>query len=172
MHGERWGSGLSHGKAAYVTIDPGKEALVGVIAALKILRDRPEVITKPMNQLYQIVVEEFEGIDPKIREGLVISKSPNNGGVEINYQNTWKQNAMGFPIFTIEDMYAGSELIMQCLIRMGLVPTISYDGNIPISPGLGTLDADGNLIDEYMRYTVKAIVRSFEIVGRYSKFLD
>ena len=42
VHGDRWGTGASHGKAAYVTIDPGKEALVGVIASLKVLRDHPE----------------------------------------------------------------------------------------------------------------------------------
>jgi len=172
IHGERWGTGTSHGKAAYVTIDPGKEGLVGTIAALKILRDRPEVITEPMNKTYDIVLEEFEDIDSKIKEGLVISKSVNSGAVEINYENTWKYDDLGLPIFPIEDFYAGSELLMNCIIRMGVVPTITYDGNIFISPGMGTADEDGNLLEEPMRHAVRAVAKSLEIIGKYSGFLD
>jgi len=172
IHGERFGTGTSHGKAAYVTVDPGKEGLVGTIAALKILRDRPEVIIKPMDQIYEMVLEEFEHIDSKIKEGLVISKSVNSGAVEINYENTWGNDEMGLPIFPIEDFYAGTELLMNCIIRMGIVPTITYDANIFISPGLGTTDEDGNLLEKPMRYTIKAVARSLEIIGRYSGFID
>jgi len=172
IHGERWGTGTSHGKAAYVTIDPGKEGLVGTIAALKILRDRPEVIIEPMNKIYDIVLEEFEDIDSKIKEGLVISKSVNSGAVEINYENTWKYDDMGLPIFPIEDFYAGTELLMNCIIRMGVIPTITYDGNIFISPGMGTADEDGNLLEEPMRHSVRAVAKSLEIIGKYSGFLD
>lgn len=172
VHGERFGTGTSHGKAAYVTVDPGKEGLVGTIAALKVLRSRPEVIVEPMNQIYEMVQEEFEKIDSKIKEGLVISKAVNSGAVEINYENTWKQHKMGLPIFPIEDFYAGSELLMNCIIKMGIVPTITYDGNIFISPGLGTTDEDGNLLEKPMRYTIKAVARSLEIIGKYSGFID
>ena len=79
---------------------------------------------------------------------------------------------MGFPIFPIEDFYAGSELLMYCIIRMGIVPTISYDGNIFISPGMGTSDEDGNLLEKPMRYMVKALARSMEIIGKHSGFID
>jgi hypothetical protein len=172
IHGERFGTGTSHGKAAYVTVDPGKEGLVGTIAALKILRDRPGVIIKPMDQIYEMVLEEFEHIDSKIKEGLVISKSVNSGAVEINYENTWRNDEMGLPIFPIEDFYAGTEMLMNCIIRMGVIPTITYDANIFISPGLGTTDEDGNLLEKPMRYTIKAVARSLETIGRYSGFID
>ncbi len=92
--------------------------------------------------------------------------------MEINYENTWKQNEMGLPIFPIEDFYAGSELLMYCIVRMGVVPTITYDGNIFISPGLGTVDEDGNLLEKPMRYTIKSVARSLEIIGKYSGFID
>jgi len=171
IHGERSGTGTSHGKAAYVTIDPGKEGLVGTIAALKILRDTPEVATDPVNGIYDIVLEEFKGLNPKLRENLVIFKSLNCSAVEINYQNTWKGNEMGLPIFPIEDFYAGSELLMNCIARMGVIPTITYDGNIVISPGMGTVDGSGNLLEEKMRVAVKAVAKSMEIIGKYSGYI-
>ncbi|MBI4241363.1 MAG: hypothetical protein HY613_06565 [Candidatus Rokubacteria bacterium] len=172
IHGERFGTGASHGKAAYVTIDAGKEGLVGTIAALKILRDRPDVIVKPMEHIYDMVLEEFEKVDSRIKDGLLISKALNSGAVEINYEKTWRHNGLGLPIFPIEDFYAGSELLMNCIIKMGIVPTISYDGNVFISPGLGTMDENGNLLEKPMRYAIKAVARSMEIIGRASGFID
>lgn len=172
IHGERWGTGTSHGKASYVTIDAGKEGLVGLIAALKILRDRPEVTIEPMDRTYDIILEEVEEIHPKIKKGLVISKSVNAGSVEVNYENTWKDNDMGLPIFPIEDFYAGSELLMNCIARMGIIPTVTYDANIFISLGMGTRDEHGNLIEEHMRYSIRALARSLEIIGKHSGFLD
>ena len=47
IHGDRWGTLSSHGKAAYVTNDPGKDALLAQVAALKALQDKPEVLTRP-----------------------------------------------------------------------------------------------------------------------------
>ena len=172
VHGERWGTGASHGKAAYVTVDPGKEGLIGTIAALKLLRDRPGVITKPMEQIYQIVMEEFKILDPKIRNGLVITKAVNSGAVEINYEGTWAKEQMGLPIFPIEDFYAGSELLMNCISKMGVIPTITYDGNLYISPGLGTTDENGELMEKPMRYAIKAVARSLEIMAKWSGFTD
>jgi hypothetical protein len=55
---------------------------------------------------------------------------------------------------------------------MGIIPTIAYDGNIFISPGLGTCDDDGQLIPERMRYCVQGLARLMEIVGKYSGFLE
>jgi hypothetical protein len=125
-----------------------------------------------MNRTYDIILEEFEEIHPKIKEGLVISKSVNAGSVEINYENTWKGNDMGLPIFPMEDFYAGSELLMACIARMGVIPTVTYDANIFISLGMGTRDKHGNLIEENMRYSVKAVAKSLEIIGKYSGFID
>ncbi|HHY71335.1 MAG TPA: hypothetical protein GX519_06790, partial [Thermoanaerobacterales bacterium] len=143
MHGDRYGTTASYGKAAYVTNDPGKEALLGMIAALKELKDNPDDFKKPVDDMYNIVKEEFDQIDPKIKKGLIISKSYNSRAVEVNYENTWSGNELGVPIFSIEDMYAGSQLMQTGLSQMGVIPTVAYDGNILISPGLGTTDDDG-----------------------------
>jgi len=89
IHGDRWGTGTSHGKAAYVAIDPGKEALLGIIAALKLLRDKPEVYKKPVDDLYKIVKEEFSQINPQLKNDFLISESYNSGAVEINYEKSW-----------------------------------------------------------------------------------
>ena len=135
MHGDRWGTTASYGKAAYVTLDPGKEALLTQVAVLKDLRDNPEMYTKQVDELYEIVTSEVEKANPKLRQGLKISKSYNSSTVEINYEDTWKDQ-MGFPIFSIEDMYAGSHLLQVGCSQMGIIATISYDANIFISPCL------------------------------------
>lgn len=168
MHGDRWGTTASYGKAAYVTQDPGKEALLGQIAALKAIRDRPEVLTKPVDDLYNIVKEEFGKIDSKIAKGLIFNKSYNSTAVEVNYEATWKESGLGFPIFSIEDMYGGSNLMQTGLAQMGIIPTIAYDGNIYISPGLGTTDENGQIIEERARYAVQGLVRLMEIIGRHA----
>ncbi|HHW02709.1 MAG TPA: hypothetical protein GXX35_07845 [Thermoanaerobacterales bacterium] len=172
MHGDRYGTTASYGKAAYVTNDPGKEALLGVIAALKELRDNPEELTKPVDDMYTIVKEEFDQIHPKIKKGLIITKSYNSRAIEVNYENTWNGNELGLPIFSIEDMYAGTNLFQNGMNPMGVIPTVAYDGNIMISPGLGTTDENGQIIEKNFRYAVKALVKLMEIVAKYSGFID
>ncbi len=172
MHGDRYGTTASYGKAAYVTNDPGKEALVGALAALRVLKDKPEVLTKPVDDLYKVVVEEFAQIDPQLKEGIIISKSYNSTAVEVNYEGTWKNGRMGIPIFSIEDMYAGSNIFQTGMAQMGVIPTIAYDANIYISPGLGTCDDNGQLIEERARYAVKALVKLIEITCKYAGILE
>jgi hypothetical protein len=168
MHGDRWGTTTSYGKAAYVTFDPGKEALASQIQALKMLRDKPEMLTKSVDDLEKIVREEFANIHPKLKAGMVISKSHNSRAVEVNYEGTWKGGELGLPIFSIEDMYSGTNIFQTGMAQMGVIPTVAYDGNIYISPDLGTTDSQGNLLPDVTRYAVKALVRLIEIVARYA----
>jgi hypothetical protein len=167
-HSDRSGAGFSYGKAAYVTNDPGKEALVGLLAALKILRDKPQVMTQPIDGLLKIVKEEFKALPKKFHNDLIISKSVNSLAVEINYENTWKNGQMGIPIFSIEDMYAGTHMFQAGMMQMGIIPTIAYDANIFISLGLGTLDADGNLLEKETRLIVKAMVGLMNIACKHA----
>lgn len=168
MHGDRYGTTASYGKAAYVVFDPGKEAIATQIQALRVLRDNPEVYTKSVDDLYDIVVEEFGKVNPKIKKGLLISKSYNSRAVEINYENTWADGEMGLPIFSIEDMYSGTNIFQTGMSQMGVVPTVAYDANIYMSPDLATTDSKGNLLKDVMRYGVKAQVALMEIVAKYA----
>jgi Aminotransferase class-V len=167
-HSDRFGTGYSYGKAAYVTNDPGKEALVGLIAALKILRDKPQVMTKPLGQLLTIVKDEFKALPKKFHKDIVISANTNSLAVEVNYENTWKDGQQGIPIFSIEDMYGGTNIFQAGMAQMGIIPTIAYDGNIFISMGLGTLDADGNLLEKQTRLIVKAMVGLMNITCKHA----
>ncbi|HSW30768.1 MAG TPA: hypothetical protein VLH75_14875 [Longimicrobiales bacterium] len=168
MHGARWGTTGSYGKAAYVTQDPGKEGLSGQVAALRVLLEKPEVLTKPVDVLYDIVVEEFAKLDPRIRDGFTFYKSRNCGTVEVNYEDTWKDGKLGVPIFSIEDMYAGSHLFQDGMSQMGIIPTIAYDANFFISPGLGTTDSKGQLIPERAHMIVRGLVMLIEIVCEHA----
>ncbi|MCR4441012.1 MAG: PLP-dependent transferase [Peptococcaceae bacterium] len=172
MHGDRYGTTASYGKAAYVTNDPGKEALVGALAALRVLKDKPEVLTKPVDDLYDIVVEEFAGIEPQFKEGIIISKSYNSTAVEINYEGTWQDGKTGIPIFSIEDMYSGTNIFQSGMSAMGVIPTIAYDANIYISTGLATTDEYGQLIPDITRMAVKALVALINITCKYAGVLE
>lgn len=172
MHGDRWGTTASYGKAAYVTNDPGKEALVGALAALRVLKDKPEVLTKPVDDMYKIVVEEFANIDPQVRDGIIINKSYNSTAVEVNYEGTWKNGKMGIPIFSIEDMYSGTNIFQSGMGAMGIIPTVAYDGNIYMSTGLATTDEYGMLKEDITRKAVKGLVNLINITCKYAGILE
>ncbi len=171
MAGDRYGTSSSYGKASHVMLDPGKEALLTQVQVLKELRDNSKFFTGQVDELYEIVTSEFKKAKEKLQKGLLISKSYNSLTVEVNYENTWK-DGMGFPIFSIEDMYGGSHLLQAGLAQMGLIATIAYDGNIFISPGQGTCDDDGNIVADRMRLAIKGLIALMEIVGKYSGFLS
>ncbi len=171
MHGDRNGTGASYGKAAYVGFDPGKEALLTQIQALKVLRDHPEVLTKPVDDLYDIIVEEFSVLPKSLLSGFKFTKSYNSTAVEVNYEGTWANGKMGVPIYSIEDMYAGSHQIQNGMSRMGIIPTISYDGNIYISTGLGTTDENGALLEKETRWALKCLVKLMEIICDHAGIL-
>jgi len=168
MHGDRWGTGASYGKASYVCFDPGKEALLTQIQALKVLRDKPEILTKPVDDMYDIIKDEFSKLPKHLQDGIIINKSYNSTAVEVNYEGTWKNGKMGIPIFSIEDMYSGTNLFQTGLSQMGVVPTVAYDGNIYMSTGLATTDENGMLLEKETRWCVKSLVKLIEIVCEYA----
>lgn len=172
MHSERSGTVSSYGKAEYVTQDPGKSSIVGQKAWMEMLRDEPKRITDPIDDTYRIVKEEFEAVHSKFIDDIIITKSYNMAATEVNYEQTWKNREFGIPIFGIEDFYAGSDPIFSGMKAMGIFPTITYDGNIMISHGLGTTDEEGHLIKDRMRYVVKGLVRMLEIVCKYAGVLE
>jgi hypothetical protein len=172
IHGARYGTLSSHGKAAYVTLDPGKEALAGSVAALKILRDRPQIMLASLDGLYKICLEEFERLPKQLKEGWAFYKSTDMNGVELNYTDSWKNGKFGIPIFSIEDMYAGSHLIQVAMSQMGLMPTIAYDANIMVSNGVGNIDENGKLIEAPTRIAIRALFKIIEIVSKYGGLLD
>lgn len=169
IHGDRWGTTGSYGKAAYVTVDPGKEALLGGLAAMRVLLEQKEVMLDPLDTLHEITLEEFKKSDLRqYGDGWLITKSVNSMAIEINYERTWDGAGPGFPIFSIEDMYSGTNIVQNAMKAAGLVPTIGYDANIFISPGLGTSDEEGALLEPEARAMVRALFRSLEIIGKYS----
>jgi len=169
MHGARKGTTSSYGKTAYVMADVGKEALVGQIAALTHLKENPDEIPKKMSQVHDIVKEEFNKSEILPKDGLRITKSNNCAAVEVNYVDTWKDGQIGIPIFSIEDMYAGSNLIQVGMGQMGIRPPLSYDGNLMIVLGQGNLDEEGKLIPDNMRLAVSGLVRTLEIITEWSR---
>ena len=94
----------SHGKAAYVASDPGKEALAGALAAMKILKDQPDITLKALDDLYKICLEEFELLPEGLKKGWSIYKSVNSLAVELNYYDTWREGEFGIPVFSMEDI--------------------------------------------------------------------
>lgn len=168
VHGERFGTTSAHGKARHVHADPGKMSMLGVLEALRTLRDKPNAITDPIDELFEIMSDEYRHASDYLPEGIVMTKSYNMGGVELNYQRTWddgcRQSNVGIPIFNHEDRIAGSNLLANAMMHMGIVPGPIDDANMIFTPGLGTVDEDGQLMERNMRLVVRGAFRALALV--------
>jgi hypothetical protein len=118
-------------------------------------------------------VEEFKkGIAPELLKGFTFTKTYGSAAVEINYEHTWDNGQMGIPIFSIEDMYGGTNIFQEGIGAMGMIPTIAYDGNIYVSTGLNTLDDNGALIPERMRLAIRGLIALINITCKYAGIMD
>ena len=108
----------------------------------------------------------------RFQEQLIFTKTYQLGGTEVNYEQTWVAGDFGIPIFTLEDLWANTNPIVSAQVEMGLEPATIYSGKIFLSPGLGTLDEDGQLIEEYARLGAKSLVKALEIVCRHAGLAD
>jgi hypothetical protein len=169
VQGERFGATSAHGKASYAGADPGKVAMTGILAALRVLRDQPEVVTRPIDVTHEIVLDEYQRAKRTLGEGITISKSYNLGGVEVNYEGTWSDGRMGIPIFNNEDRVAGSQLLSLSLARMGVLPGQAEDANVIITPGLGTVDQDGAVLEVPMRLAARAVFAVLALLGEWAQ---
>jgi len=169
LHSERFGTVSAHGKGSHIGFDPGKEALVGTLAALRLLRDEPDTVLKAIDTTWHIVTEEFDRVRDQLKPGLLITRSVNAGGVEINYQDTWQNGTLGIPIFSHEDRVAQTNLINNALVRIGIVPNLADDANILITPGAGTIDAQGRVLEDRLRIAVRAVFGVLVLVQNWAE---
>ena len=155
-HSERFGNLSGHGKGAHAAADPGKLSLAALVHVLRTLRDEPQRVTDPIDATHAIVQAEYEALRGRIGPGVVITKSYNMGGVEVNYERSWSGGRTGIAMFTNEDRIAGANLMGAMFARMGVVMSQAEDGNLILMPGLGTIGRDGALIEGRMRAVVRA----------------
>jgi hypothetical protein len=173
LGGQRHGEVSSHSKALFSLCDPGRDSVVGLTAVLKTLRDDPDKVKTPIDKYHDIITEEFSALKPsRFRDKLIITKSYTMGGTELNYERTWQDGEFGIPIFTSEDLFIKAHPIASGLEEMGVYPAIIYSGNIFLGPGLGTLDDNAELNEEYARLGVRSLVRAVEIVCKYAGLED
>lgn len=173
LGGQRHGEVSSHSKALFSLCDPGRDSVVGLTAVMKTLRDEPDKIRRPIDKYHDIITEEFSALKPsRFRDKLIITKSYTMGGTELNYERTWGEGEFGIPIFTSEDLFIKAHPIAAALEEMGVYPAIIYSGNMFLGPGLGTLDENAELNEEYARLGVRSLVRAVEIVCKYAGLED
>jgi len=173
LGGQRHGEVSSHSKALFSLCDPGRDSVVGLTAVLKTLRDDPDKIKRPIDKYHDIITEEFSALKPiRFRDKLIVTKSYTMGGTELNYERTWEDCEFGIPIFTNEDLFIKAHPIASALEEMGIYPALIYSGNIFLGPGLGTLDENAELNEEYARLGVRSLVRAVEIVCKYAGLED
>ena len=173
LGGQRYGEVSSHGKAVFTFSDPGRDTVIGLLAYLKVLRDRPHIVKDPIDKFHDIIVEEFKSLNPsRFRDKLIFTKTYHLGGTELNYEQTWEDGEFGIPIFTLEDLWANTNLIVSAQVEMGVEPATIYSGKMFLGPGLGTLDEDGNLIEEYAVLAAKTLVKAVEIVCTHAGLRD
>ena len=173
LGGQRHGEVSSYSKALFSLCDPGRDSVVGLTAVLKTLRDDPDKIKRPIDKYHDIITEEFSALKPsRFRDKLIVTKSYTMGGTELNYERTWEDGEFGIPIFTSEDLFIKAHPIASALEEMGIYPALIYSGNIFLGPGLGTLDENAELNEEYARLGVRSLVRAVEIVCKYAGLRD
>ncbi len=165
LAGQRFGGLTSHGKALYSFADPGRDTLISLIAYLTALKSSPKVVTDPIDRFHDILSECIRDFRiSRLRDSIRLTKSYSWGGTELNYENTWDDGEFGIPISTLEDFFSDTNPIVLANEAMGVAPATVYSGNMFITPGLGTIDQHGDLIEEHAWLAAKALVRSMEIV--------
>ena len=165
-HSERFGGGtLTYGKGMYAPFDPGREAIVGQLAALRWVRDNKKLVRGTIDKLLAVVKEECRPLVKRYKDGIIISKSYNGGAVEINYADTWNGGNIGIPIFSTEDKGASMNLITAGLGVLGILPPSPDEGNIVITMGRGLLDEDGRFLEDRARVAVRGLVTVLRTLG-------
>ena len=167
--GPRTGGTASYSKAVFSAHDPGRDSLVGLLAFLKAMHVQPALVTDPVDQMHEILVEELESFRPRhFRDKLIVTTSHHMGGIELNYARTWDEDEPGLPLFNLEDLYIGANALDAALVAMGQAPATIYGGNVLIGPGLGLIDGAGTLDRDATRVAFRALVKAFEIVSRHA----
>jgi hypothetical protein len=139
--------------------------LASIVAYLRVLQEKPELVKRPIDQYHEIIKNELRQFQYKeLLPGITLTKSYAFGGTELNYERTWNDRDFGIPISTIEDFFSDTNLIPIANEAMGVGAATVYAGNMFLTPGLGTLDEQGNLIESNAVGAAKALVRSMEIV--------
>ncbi|MGZ8210841.1 MAG: hypothetical protein ACXWUH_10060 [Burkholderiales bacterium] len=164
-HSDRHGAGkIAYGKGAYSIFDPGRETLVGQLAALEWLERNRDKVETMVDALHAIVREEAAPILARYSGAIRVSKSYNGCGVELNHVDTWQNGRAGIPIFNNEDKASGTNLLIAGLAALGYQAPSAEDGNIFITTGRGLVDETGSLLAERARKAVRAMVRVLEIL--------
>jgi hypothetical protein len=169
-HSERYGGGtMTYGKGAFASFDPGREALIGQLAALQWIRKNKRVIRDSVDQAFAILREESAPLVKEYGDGIVLSRSYNGGAVELNYVDTWAARRTGIPIFSTEDKAAGMNLIIAGLATLGVLPPSPDEGNVVMTFGRGLLDEDGRLIADRTRIAMRALVVVLQTLGEFAR---
>ncbi len=173
LGGQRFGHVSSHGKAVFSAADPGRDSVVGLLAYLETIRDEPDRVRNPVDKYHDILVDAFKELEPAhFRDGLLFTKSYHMGGTELNYQDTWKGEGFGIPLFTLEDLYTNTNPILLATEAMGVEPATIYAGSMLLNPGLGLLNRDGELIEERAELAASVLVKATEIVCKHAGLGD
>jgi len=171
-HSDRFGGGaLTYGKGMFAPFDPGREALVGQLAALRWVQRNKRVIRKTIDQLFDVVKDECSALTRRYKDRIIISKSYNGGAVEINYVDTWDKESIGIPIFSTEDKAAAMNLIVAGLGALGILPPSPDEGNIVLTLGRGLLDAEGRFMEDRARVAVRGLAVVLETLGEMTSSL-
>jgi hypothetical protein len=90
------------------------------------------------------------------------------GGLELNYAETWQGDALGLPLYNLEDLYTNTNAIDCAVVAMGQAPSTIYGGNVLIGPGLGLIDLDGDLMPDAARATFRGLIKAFGITAKHA----
>lgn len=146
--------------------------LAGLPLLLNLLKDLatdPARYTRVVDRLYDIVTPELERLGSRFKQDLRVRKDYGSLAVEVNYEDTWR-SGQGFPIFTVEDSRAGTNLLEAGISAMGITSVSVLEASLTVhvpNPGPAGIALD----EERARLEMRGLVRLMEIVSKRSGYL-
>jgi len=136
---------------------------------LRELRERPRRFADEIDHLNRVVLEELGSLPAKLRDCLRVTPSYGMLSVELNYEDTWKEE-MGIPIFTVADTNAGTHLMQLALDLMGAAGVSVLDASIYITAGREESRTGPG--SDKVRFSIRCVTALLQILAKQSGFLE
>ncbi|HHW26756.1 MAG TPA: hypothetical protein GXX23_05405 [Firmicutes bacterium] len=153
----------------YASLVPSPAVMAEQLHMLRELRERPRRFADEIDHLNRVVLEELGSLPAKLRDCLRVTPSYGMLSVELNYEDTWKEE-MGIPIFTVADTSAGTHLMQLALDLMGAAGVSVLDASIYITAGREESRTGPG--SDKVRFSIRCVTALLQILAKQSGFLE
>jgi hypothetical protein len=154
--------------APFASCVPVPGILWSQVQLLRLLKERAQRFSEPVNDLSSIVFTALDQCPARIKEELRVTASYGMMAVELNYEDTWR-HGIGLPVFTEQDTRSGTNLLQLGLDLMGAKGVWVHDASVYLSAAWGDLQ-DPSLDQDEATYAARCVALLLDILSRHSGF--